>query len=107
EKADRRHVVDNFWWQGKCPYKRGDFLLMVVTEAGGRALVSPPGRVIHQELYRRDSRRITFTFLELANRRRVSRNRLAKQLGYGWKKRLRRSGPLRKDLTGELLAAWS
>ncbi len=102
----KRHVIDYFWWQGNCSYKRGDLLLMVTDEGRGRVMVSPPGRVVHQQVWR-GVKKYTFTYLEQRNQRRMSLDRLAKQLGYGWKKRLHRNGPLKKELTAELLVAWS
>jgi hypothetical protein len=103
----KRHVIDHFWRLGNCPYKRGDLLLMVTDEGNGRLLISPPGRVVHRQVWRRGARKCTFLYLELRNHRRISLGRLAKQLGYGWKKRLQSNGPLKQDLSARLLATWS
>jgi hypothetical protein len=44
--------------------------------------------------------------LHLRNQRRVSLDRLAKKLGYGWKKRLYQNKRVSADLNRKLLNAW-
>lgn len=103
----RTHVLDEIWWSGNPPFAVGDTILQVVTEDNGRVYVAPAGNVIHTRKWRRGNKRATFTFLEVPNRRRKLRDRLAKQLGYGAKKQLMQNGRVRNaNLVEKLLAAW-
>jgi len=83
----RRHQLDEFFWTGKCPYVEGQYVMCIFTSGDGAQWVSPPGRVIHVEVWNGPPR-TTFIHLEQPRRRRVKLERLAKMLGYGAKARL-------------------
>ncbi|MBA4016998.1 MAG: hypothetical protein C0483_07490 [Pirellula sp.] len=103
----RTHEVQDFWWTGNCPFRVRDTVVQVLKEEDGRKFVSPPGNVLHLRHWRRGRKRVTFVYLEVPNRRRVLLGRLAKQLGYGAKKRLGKGGQVRDaDLAKKLLTAW-
>ena len=61
-------------------------------------MVSPPGTVVNVRKWRKAKRKLTFIYVEVPRRRRTSLAKLAKTLGHGWKKRLHREGPMRRDL---------
>jgi hypothetical protein len=80
---------------------------MVYNEGGGRVMVSPPARVIHTETWKGEKRTINFVYVEHRKQKRVSLTRLAKKLGYGWKKRLQCKLLLNSERSAQLLHAWS
>jgi hypothetical protein len=100
----RLHHVDDFWWPGACPFRKGDIVVQVVEEDRGAVMVSPPGRVIGLRESRRGSRRTTFVYLELPRQRRISFDRLAQLLGRGARKRLQRRGRVGRDFAEPLLS---
>ena len=104
-RMPRRHELEYFWCSGTYPTVRGDIVVQVIDEGGTRRMVSPPGTIINARKWRRGKRKLTFVYLEIPERRRISLPRLAGKLGYGWKKRLHRDGPVRRDLAQQLLQA--
>lgn len=107
-KKRTTHVLEDIHWHGrKCPYHRGDTVLQVVNQGNGQKLVSPPANVIHTKPWRRNNMRVTFVYLEVPKRRRKRLERLAKQLGYGAKKRLGRGGKVGDQAFAERIrSAW-
>jgi len=102
----RRHELDQFWYAGTSPIARGDIVVQVMDEGGGQRMVSPPGTVVNVRKWRKAKRKLTFIYVEVPPRRRTSLAKLAKTLGHGWKKRLHREGPMRRELAQHLLQAW-
>lgn len=104
----KRHKLDDFFWFGnKCPYCPGDMVVQVLKEGGGRRMISPPGTVVHTRAWRRGSRTTTFVFVEIPVRRRRVLEALAKRMGYGADKRLKKGGRLTRDFAERLLDAWA
>jgi hypothetical protein len=79
---------------------------MVTRERAGNVLLDPPGTVLHLHPYRRGRAKYTIVYLELPDRRRRSIDHVAKRLGRGALKRLRRGGLLRRDLADLLSNLW-
>jgi hypothetical protein len=107
QKKPRRHVLEDFWWTGQCPYKRGDTVVQVWDRSEGHPLISPPGNVVHTRVWRGGGRRCTFIYVELPKRRRIALDQFAKRLGRGAKKKLQRGGRVSNDFAKRLLAAWN
>jgi PLD-like domain len=105
-KRPKLHVPDDFFWIGRCPFRPGDVVVQVIDEGDGTRMVSPPGNVIHVKPWSRGGKRCTFVYLELPRWRRVEVKRLAKRIGYGAQKRLRRGGRVGADFAERLLAAF-
>src|SRR5438094_874373 len=64
-------------------------------------MVSPPAAVINLRHWSNGRKHCTFVYLELPRRRRISRDRLAAKLGRGSAKRLKRGGPVNRDLVAD------
>src|SRR5947209_1042208 len=88
----RGFEMDSFRLLGKCGYQRGDVVAEVTDEGGGRVLVAPPGNVLHVRTRRDRNRQVSFVYLERPARRRWAVKSLARILGRGALKRLRRDG---------------
>jgi hypothetical protein len=100
------HELEGFSWGGDCPFRPGDVVVQVVTERNGTRMVSPPGNVVHLKPWSRGGRNCTFVYLELPTRQRIEVKRLAKRVGHGAQKRLKRGGRLRAEFAERLLAAF-
>lgn len=107
QKQPKLYVIDDFWNRGQCSYRRGDTVVQVVKEDDGRQMISPPGNVVHTRVWRRGTRKCTFVYVEVPQRKRIALDRLATRLGSGAKKRLRRGGQISRDFAKKLLAAWN
>lgn len=105
-RMPKRYELEQFWHGGTPPFARGDIVIQVEDQGDGRYLVSPPGTVVNLRKWRGAKRKLTFIYVEVPPRRRISLAKLAKTLGRGWKKRLHRGGPVRRDLAQQLLQAW-
>jgi hypothetical protein len=104
----RTHELDSFCWSGKCPYQPGDVVIQVTNEGGGKMLVSPPGNVLHIRACQTGHRSASFVYLELPARRRRSLQAVARALGRGAVKKLRRSGLVREGAFARaLLNTWA
>jgi hypothetical protein len=103
----RSFELDSFRWSGKCRYLRGDVVVQVTDEGSGSVLVSPPGNVLHVRTRRDGTRQVSFVYLELPARRRRPVKGLARVLGRGALKRLRRGGLIRDaSFAQALLNTW-
>jgi hypothetical protein len=103
----RRHSLEEFWWSGeRSSFLPGEMVVQVLNEGDGRVVVSPPGTVVHTRKWRRGTRKLTFIYVEVPKRRRMTLDRLAKRMGRGSKKRLSREGQLSRDFAQRLLMAW-
>lgn len=108
QEHPRSFELESFRHTGKCGYRRGDVLIQVTDEGSGRVLVSPPGNVLHVRTRRDGSRRVSFVYLEHPARRRRPVNALARTLGQGASKRLRRNWAVRNPAFARaLLNAWA
>ncbi|WLA81957.1 phospholipase D family protein [Bradyrhizobium elkanii] len=106
-KHSRRYVLDDFHYWGRAPFRTGDKVIQVVEEGGGRRLIDAPGTVLSTRRWDRKGRRVTFVFLERPEVRRIGLEKLARQIGYGAKKKLSRNGLVRNQEFAEiLLAEW-
>ncbi|MBL7940348.1 MAG: phospholipase D family protein [Flavobacteriales bacterium] len=101
----RRHVQDDFWWAGDCPYAKGDIVVQVVRERGVPNRVRPPGTVLHMVTHVQNGQRKTFVYLEMPNKRQKLETVFAKQIGAG--ARGIRPGPLGKSRAERVLRAWN
>lgn len=107
-KHRKTHLADDFWRRGDCPFGLGSQVVQVVDEGKGRVMVSAPGKVIHRRKWSNGRRRITFVYLEVARRQRISLGRLARMVGRGSKKRLLRDGAVANGpLAQALRGAWA
>jgi len=102
----RGHVLDSFWWAGQCPFRLGDILALVTRHADGHRMASPPGEVVHLARWRGGKRSCTFVYVEMPRKRRVAVERLARRMGRGSLKRLRRGGAVARNFAERFLAAW-
>lgn len=103
----RLHSLEDFFWPRKCAFRPGDVAVIVLDEGGGRRIVYPPGTVVHTRTWRRGERSTTFVYVETPTQRRVSLEKLAKRIGRGAKKRLTRSGQVKREFAEKLLEAWN
>lgn len=101
-----RHQLDNFFWTGKCPVEFGDNVLQVTKEDSGRRLIDPPARVIHKHVWMNSGTKYTFVYVERPVGRRLEMGKLARKIGAGARKPLRRNGVVSKQFAERLLAAW-
>lgn len=107
-KHPRSFELESFRHTGKCNYKRRDMVIQVTDEGGGRVLVTPPGEVLHVRTRHDGSRQISFVYLERPAGRRRSLKALARTLGHGALKRLRRDGVVRDaTFAQKLLNTWA
>jgi len=104
----RSFEFDSFRNLGKCRYQRGDVVIQVTDEGGGSVLVTPPANVLHVRSRRDGGRQVSFIYLEHPVRRRRPFKTLAKQLGHGSLKRLRRDGVVQDAAFAQaLLNLWA
>jgi hypothetical protein len=104
----RTFQLDSFINTGRCPYQRGDVVIQVTDEGGGNVFVAPPGNVLHTRSGREAKANKTSVFVERPVRRRRTVKTLAKSLGHGALKRLRRGGIIRDAAFAQaLLNAWA
>jgi hypothetical protein len=103
----RSFELDSFRFSGRCNYQRGDVVIQVTDEGGGSFLASPPGNVLYVRTRNEGNRKISFVYLECPTRRRRSIKALAKTLGPGVLKSLRREGIVRNaEFAQKLLNTW-
>ena len=107
QKHPRRHILEDFWHFGKCPYRRGDTVVQILNDGNGRRMISPPGNVVHTRKWARGTKKCTFIYVELQKRRRMALDRLASRMGGDAKKRLERAGQVSRNFAERLLAAWN
>ncbi len=95
-KKRRQHPssyeLDSFRWPGKCHYQRGDVVVQVTDEGSNNVLVTPPGNVLHVRTRLDERQQVSYIYLERPARRRRPVKQLARTLGRGALKRLRRNG---------------
>lgn len=104
----RSFELDSFISTGKCPYRRGDVVIQVTDEGGGKVFVSPPGNVLHTRAGRDGNAIKTSVFIERPARRRREIKALARSVGRGALKRLQDGGQVRDAAFGQaLLNIWS
>lgn len=108
QKHPRSFELESFRQTGKCIYQRGDVVIQVTDEGKSRVLVSPPGNVLHVRTRGDGSRQASFVYLEHPARRRRPVKALARTLGQGALKRLRRNWQVRNpEFARALLNAWT
>lgn len=111
-KKKRQHKrlwkLDSFRWHGTLNIAPGEVVLQVTTEDDGRRLVDPPANVIFVQNLPKGLGGGAFIFVEQpADLRRRSAESLAKRLGEGGDKLLKRSGVVRNRAHAEtLLGLW-
>lgn len=104
----RTYELDSFRWTGKCACQRGDLIIQVTNEGGGRVLVTPPGNVLHVRTRLEGKRQVSFVYLERPSQRRRTLKALAQSLGQGSLKRLTKGGLIRDAAFSQaLLNAWT
>jgi len=103
----RTHALETIWLYGGRTSLEHVQLVQVFQQEDGQKFVEPPGVVVHTESRRRRKMWFNFIFVEVPKRRRKSLPRLAKQLGYGAKKLLNRTGWVRNEVLAEKIrTAW-
>lgn len=104
----RSFELESFRQTGKCVYQRGDVVIQVTDEGSGDVLVTPPGNILHVRTRRDENHQVSFVYLERPARRRRPVNALARVLGRGALKRLRRGRVIRDAAFARaLLNAWA
>jgi hypothetical protein len=104
----RTFELDSFRQIGKCAYQPGDVVIQVTDEGAGSVLMSAPGNVLHIRTRRDGNRKVSFIYLERPTQRRRSVKVMARVLGRGALKRLRRDGVVRDaTFAQELLNKWA
>ncbi len=104
----RQSVVDGFRWTGSCVIKKGDIVIQVTAEGGGRKLVSPPANVLRVRRYRATGRPVWFVYVEVPTGQRrkalkVVRERLPGSVA---RMMLQNSTVRRASLVRALLGVW-
>lgn len=108
QKHPRSFELESFRQTGKCIYQRGDVVIQVTDEGKSRVLVSPPGNVLHVRTRGDGRRQVSFVYLEHPARRRRPVKALARTLGQGTLKKLRRNSQVRNPVFARaLLNAWT
>jgi hypothetical protein len=106
-KHSRRFELDDFSYEGKCPFQRGDLVVQVTDEGSSGIFVTPPGNVLHVQTGRSRNKVVSFVFLEQPARRRRQLRLIAQALGCT-QKTLRRQGVIRDwSLAQALLNTWA
>jgi len=101
------HEIDTFHWGGNGAFRRGQSVIQIIDEGAGNVFVSPPGNVINTKKWRSGKRGGMFVYLELPKLRRKRLHIFSKQLGYGAKKKLSRSGRVADvDFAEKIRSAW-
>lgn len=104
----RSYELDSFRWTGKCPFKRGDVVIQITDEGSAGRLMAAPGNVLHVRTRSKKSRLMSFVYVERPARRRRQTKTVARKLGRGAVKQLRRGGLVRNAAFREaLLKLWS
>lgn len=107
-KHPRSFELDSFRYTGKCPFKRGDVVIQVTDEAADSVLVDSPGNVLHVRTRHDGNRQVSFVYLERPARRRRQLKVMARALGRGSLKRLRRQGLIRDStFVQAMLRIWA
>lgn len=107
-KRRRRHPrsfeLDSIRWTGICHYRREDIIIQVFHQDRDRIVVMRPAEVLHVRTRRDGRRRVSFVYLERPGGGTRSLRVLARRLGQGASRRLRRNGIIRdKDFKEALL----
>jgi len=105
-KQSRNYKMESFWWYQSCPFKQGDVVVQVTEYGDGKMLVSSPATVLYVLKRNIKGRDASFVYLERQNKRRRYLEPLAKDLGPGAEKRLRRGGVVREDFAHALMDIW-
>lgn len=104
----RNFELESFRITGKCRHQKGDVVIQVTDEGGGSVLVSPPGNVLHVRTKHLGNRQISFVYLECPSRRRRPIEAVARSLGRGAMRRLRRDGVIHNPVFAQaLLNTWT
>lgn len=104
----RSFELESFRHTGKCNYERGDVVIQVTNEGGGSIWATPPGTVLHVRSRHDGNRLVSFVYLERPARRRRQIKVMARTLGLGALKRLRRGGLVRDTAFAQrLLKIWA
>jgi hypothetical protein len=107
-KHPKTYELESFRMPGTCRYARDDVVIQVLDEGKKCVYVSPPGNVLHTATRKTKRGQVSFVYLErpgYQNRRQVAA--LARRLGKGALKKLRRDGLVRnRNFANSLLQAW-
>ena len=102
------YELKSFIFTGKCAYQRGDVVIQVTDEGGGKVLVDPPGNVLHTRSARGGNANKTSVYVEVPARRRRRIKTLARAVGRGALKNLRRNGVVRDQAFAQaILKTWA
>lgn len=107
-RRGRSYVLADYFRIGKNIIRSGDKVIQIVEQPDGRRLIDAPADVLNTQSWNGGKSPATFIYLEHPDVRRTSLDTLARRLGYGAKKKLRRDGLVRdRDFAEKLLATWS
>jgi hypothetical protein len=105
-REHRSWKLDDFRWFGTPTFRRGEKIMMVTREDSGQELVDPPATVLYVRSYPYKNGRASLVFVEGPKRRRRALRHVAKQLGPGGRKRLKRGGRLGRAMSNKLYDIW-
>jgi len=100
-KYRRTHFLDEFEWP-RASIRAGETVVQLVSESNGAEFVTAPGNVISTRKWKHGKRQCTFVYLEVPKRKRIRTDKLARRLGRGAIKKLRRSGSVSEELAEKL-----
>jgi hypothetical protein len=100
-----RHIVDQFVWYGNFLAKKYDHVVLV-TDEGGKELVSPPGTIIHFKRWKQGSKKKVICFIEIPTKRRKNMSQVKKHLDSKGKKRIKKNGKTSWEFGREIESLW-
>lgn len=103
---NQSHALTDFNWPQES-FRVGESVVEVTTEDDGRVMVSPPAEVLYTKRWSGREEHCVFVYLEVPRRRRKSLAEVARLLGRGSLKRLRRSGRVSRAFGDKLRGAFS
>ncbi|HNU58218.1 MAG TPA: phospholipase D family protein [Flavobacteriales bacterium] len=104
----RRHELDEFWSRRQNEhYAVGDIVMQVVSEPGKPDMVMPPGRVVHVRKWSGAGKRLTFVYIELPLKRRISEPRFLERIGAAKEFAYLRDRRWNKAMAARFMAYWN
>lgn len=104
----RRHELDEFWSSRQDEhYAVGDIVMQVVSEPGKPVMVMPPGRVVHVRKWSGGGKRLTFVYIELPVKRRISEPRFLERIGAAKEFAYLRDRRWNKAMAARFMAYWN
>jgi hypothetical protein len=106
-KHPRSYELDSYRHTGVCGIKSGTKIMAITDEGKRRVLVDAPGNVLSVRRYESKRGTSTFIYYERPAKRRRRLKVLAKAVGRGALRRLRRGGPVNRQWADGIMKAWA